>query len=138
MAIQWASSEGHLEVVKYLVSVGCDPKAEDNASIKSASLKGRLETVKYLLSVGCDPKAEHNCAIRWASRYGSLKVIKYLLEQGCDHEDVDKKLKYEALHDVKHRLLTFMNPVPNKYLNMEILKRILPCFNGHQIISVLK
>jgi len=30
-----------------------------------------------------------------------------------------------------------MNTVPNKYLKMEILKRILPCFSEHQIISVL-
>src|SRR6056297_60661 len=56
-AIQLASQNGHLEVVKYLLSVGCDPQADDNEAIQLASTNGHLEVLKYLVSVGCDPQA---------------------------------------------------------------------------------
>ena len=48
------SSEGHLEVVKYLMSLesnGIDPSADNNEAISLASRYGRLEVVKYLMSL---------------------------------------------------------------------------------------
>jgi len=36
----------------------------------------------------------------------------------------------------EHELLTFTT-IPNKYLKKEIIKRIIPCFTDHQIISIL-
>lgn len=48
-----ACKNGHLKVVKYLVIIGCDPKADNNHAIKIASENGRLEVVEYLLSIGC-------------------------------------------------------------------------------------
>jgi len=58
MYFQWALENGHLEVVKYLISVGCNPKIDDNMAIRRACLNGHLEVIKYLISVGCDPKAD--------------------------------------------------------------------------------
>jgi len=158
-AIQWASYYGHLEVVKYLVSIGCDPKADKDWSIIFASQNGYLEVVKYLVSVGCDPKSKDNYSILWASRNCHLEVVKYLLEIGCDHKDVKieynlasrargkqidddvayaTSYKYEALQDLKIRLLTLLNKAQeNNYIKTQILKRIIPCFTEHQIIGVL-
>jgi len=54
---------------------------------------------------------------------------------GCDHKNVKTEYKYEALRDLKIRLLTFMNKAQeNNYIKMRILKRILPCFTEHQIM----
>ena len=82
-AIRLASKEGHLEIVKYLMSLpgNIDPSAENNAAIRYASYNGHLEVVKYLMSLPCniDPSAENNAAIRWASRNGHLEVVKYLM-----------------------------------------------------------
>ncbi len=47
-----ASENGHLEIVKYLVSLGADVRALDNYAVRYASENGHLETVKYLTSVG--------------------------------------------------------------------------------------
>jgi hypothetical protein len=47
-----ASGEGHLETVKYLVSLGADIKAQNNSAVIEASGGGHLETVKYLVSLG--------------------------------------------------------------------------------------
>ncbi len=77
-AIRWASSNGHLEIVKYLVSIGADYAADDNYAIRWASHNGHLETVKYLVSIGADHTANNNYAIRWASSNGHSKIVKYL------------------------------------------------------------
>jgi len=135
--IRWASINGHLHIVKYLVGLGSDPKAKDNYAIRWASEYGHLEVVKYLFELGCDPKAKDNYAIRMASYYGHLEVVKYLVSLGCDHCAVNIKYKYEVLQDVKHRLLTFLNKTyKNKYIKMEIIKRIIPSFTEHQIMTL--
>ena len=51
-----AASGGHLEVVKYLVTVegGCDPNITDNYgwnALHCAASGGHLEVVKYLVTV---------------------------------------------------------------------------------------
>ena len=51
-----ASSNGHLEIVKYLHENGADITAQNNYAIKYANLNGHLEIVKYLYKYG----ARHN------------------------------------------------------------------------------
>ncbi len=82
-----ASERGHLEVVKYLMSLdrvyNIDPSADDDYALGFASLNGHLEVVKYLIST-CfvNPNSDDNCAIRWASEKGNLEVVKYLMSTG--------------------------------------------------------
>ena len=70
-AIKWASNNGHLEVVKYLVSQGADV----NNAIKRAGSNGHLEVVKYLVGQGAGTAAEVNYAAIWASEEGHLEVV---------------------------------------------------------------
>jgi hypothetical protein len=64
-AIRWASSNGHHEVVRLLLSdQRVNPAAEDNGAIKWASRYGRLEVVRLLLfDQRVNPAAEENNAI---------------------------------------------------------------------------
>jgi len=80
-AIQDASSCGHVEVVKILLSdKRVDPTADDNHAIRWASAKGHVEVVKILLSdKRVDPTADNNYAILWASERGHVEVVKILL-----------------------------------------------------------
>jgi ankyrin repeat protein len=58
-----SSRNRHLEVVKYLKSVGADINAKTNVgntSLHFASQYGQLEVVKYLKSVGADIHAKNN------------------------------------------------------------------------------
>src|SRR6056297_1918900 len=67
LAIKIASRDGYLELLKYLVSIGCDPyqrcpdwKGDHNDLIEEASKNGHLDVVKYLVSIGCYSKTDDN------------------------------------------------------------------------------
>ena len=63
-----ASRNGHLEMVKYLVSLGADIQSKNDWAVRLASLKGHLEVVnKYIVSLGADIRSENDLSVRWAS-----------------------------------------------------------------------
>src|SRR5581483_11980040 len=68
--LNWNCQNGHLSVVQYLVSVGADVHADDNAAVGQASRFGHLSIVQYLVSVGADIQAIDNYAVRRASENG--------------------------------------------------------------------
>ena len=52
-----ASKNGRLDLVIVAVNKGADIRAENDWAVRLASLKGHLETVKYLVSLGApDPR----------------------------------------------------------------------------------
>ena len=78
IALRWAAIHGHLDTVKYLVSLGCDPRANDDLAIRWAIRNGHLDTVKYLVSIGCNIHADDDYAFKWAVRNGHTDVYNYL------------------------------------------------------------
>jgi len=80
-AVKWASANGHLAIVKYLVLQGADVRTDDDCCVGGASNNGHLEMVKYLVSQGSDATAKDGYCIKHASRNGHLEVVKYLV--GC-------------------------------------------------------
>ena len=60
-----------------------DVTADDNYAIRWASENGHLEVVKYLVQNGADVAADDNYAIRWAAKKGHLEVVKYLVQNGA-------------------------------------------------------
>jgi ankyrin repeat protein len=69
-AVQVASMNGHLEVVKYLVSQGADVTADTYAvrwAVQVASANGHLEVVKYLVSQGAPTTAISEKALEYLS-----------------------------------------------------------------------
>ena len=85
-AIRWARQNGHLEVVKYLMEHGASITACDNYAIKLASENGHLEVVKWLVERDVDVTASDNCAVRRANRNGHTKVVNYLVKHGASLE----------------------------------------------------
>ena len=77
-ALKWASSNGHLEVVKFLVEKGANVHADDNYALGWASENGHLDVVKFLVEKGADVNADNNCALRWASKNGHLDMVNYI------------------------------------------------------------
>lgn len=80
--IELASKNGHLEVVKYLTSIGVDVTNVNNQSLQCACRNGHLEIAKYLVSVGATDTFGQ--ALQVASQNGHLEVVKYLVSIGGD------------------------------------------------------
>ena len=88
IAVRWASQDGHLEVVKYLVSQGAGIRAPcfyqiNDEPVRLASENGHLEVVKYLVSQGANIRAADDEAVKLAYEYGHSEVVKYLVSQGA-------------------------------------------------------
>ena len=79
-----ASHYGHLDVMKYLVSIGADITARWNrCAIGGASCNGHLDVVKYLVSLGADITAFDDTVCDTAYAHGYLGVVDYLVSQGA-------------------------------------------------------
>jgi len=77
-----ASSNGHLELVKFFVSIGADIFVFDNRAVRYASRNGHLDVVKYLVSIGADIHDCDDCSLRYALTYGHQKVVDYIKSLG--------------------------------------------------------
>ena len=51
----------------------------DNCDVRLAIENGHIELVKYLVSQGVDITANNNCAVRLASENGHIELVKYLV-----------------------------------------------------------
>jgi len=92
-----ACAEGRLERVKYLVELKADITANDNQALVFASQNGHLEVVKYLLTGEpgnkADITARNNNPVLLASLFGRLEVVKFLLSKGADFSRLTPKHK---------------------------------------------
>jgi len=80
-AIIWAASNGHLEVIKYLLTLpGVKASAQKNKAFIWAIIYGQLEVVKYLSTLpNVDAYAKDTQAIIDATFNGHLEILEYLL-----------------------------------------------------------
>jgi hypothetical protein len=96
---------GHLDVVKYLESIGLDVNAKDNfddTPLHLASDYGYTKIVKFLVSQGAYVNALDNIGnspLHLAANRGWLEIIKYLVSHGADVNAVDK-FGNTPLHDI--------------------------------------
>ena len=83
-ALTFASQEGHIDIVKYLVENGADIHARNDWALIMASENGHLDIVKYLVNEGADIHVRKDWALRIASEKGHLDIVKYLVNEGAD------------------------------------------------------
>ncbi|KAG7166873.1 Ankyrin-3-like 3 [Homarus americanus] len=89
-ALHYAARNGHLEIVRFLLSRGGDPEAEDNfgnTAVHWAAEGGHVHILKVLRDNNCDLSPTNNfqntplhCAARGMIK--SLGALKWLLDQG--------------------------------------------------------
>ena len=75
---------GHLDLVKYLISVGANPIETNNFPITFASRGGHIDIVKYLTLLGADPYVDNNINLCAAITSNNPFVIKFFIMFGCD------------------------------------------------------
>lgn len=77
----------HLELVKYLVSHGADPRVDNSRALRCATAqpvsqeqgKKSMCLIRYLIRCGLDPSSDNCAALNNACFGGYLNVVKYLL-----------------------------------------------------------
>ena len=88
--------DGHIEVVKYLLSKGANINTNANGSncLHVASQKGRVEIVEYILqnyNMGVNKRnGENETSLFIASENGQLAVVEELIRHGSDLEATGK------------------------------------------------
>ena len=79
LALREAATNGHLQVVNYLIE---EKKVNihylDDVALRWASKSGHLDVIKYLVSKEANIHAKNDEALRFAKQEGHLGVVKYL------------------------------------------------------------
>jgi ankyrin repeat protein len=103
-ALIWAASNGHFEVVKYLVEKGADIHAKDDQPLQYACVFGHFKIAKYLVEKGAHIHAGNDYGFRRACHHGHFQVSRFLIEKGCNislipEKDRNKVIRYITLCD---------------------------------------
>ncbi len=100
-AVEHACSDGHLDVVIYLVNAGASIE-NDNCLVK-ASVNGHLHVVKFLLATATYMKHSINWALMCTAEKGHFDVVEYFIKSKlCDHDSVMLAMDYAARQGKTH------------------------------------
>lgn len=83
-----AASQGHLELVEYLLEKGADINKDDIMSCAASS--GNLKLVLFLLGKGLSAKGKKGVPIIAASKIGHIPMIELLLQHGVEVDQENK------------------------------------------------
>jgi len=72
------AEHGHMKLVKLLLNVGANVRAQDDQALIWASANGRTDTVKVLLAAGADVHAQDGEALKVAKQNGYTEIIQLL------------------------------------------------------------
>ena len=116
-----ASCNGHLDVVKLLISEGADVHARNDCALSLASEEGHLEIVKYLIDEGADIHTNYCEALRFASQRGHLDIVRLLIDEGANirNQALNLASKYGHLEVVRFLIEEGAN-IHNRALKLAI------------------
>jgi len=101
-----AAHNGHLDIVKFLISIGADVCYSDNLPLLWSAISGYVDIAKFLVGHGAD-MFSNNYMLAYCAEHGHLEMVEYLVNEGVDaHAYNDAALRWSAeknkLHVVKY------------------------------------
>lgn len=141
-AIFYASREGSIVMLKFLLEKGANANHVDNeqqSAIFYASREGKTEVIKLLAESGCDVNKTDKIgqtAIFYAAKHGHIDAIRELIALGADakHKDLQKRTPastakaFRQKDALQHLNLTFStkkpSPSPKPPVNPNAIVRI--------------
>lgn len=100
-----ASSNGNIEIVKYLISKGADVLNYDNIAIAAAAYNGHTDVVKVLIENGA---ISSYYALKWAVIYRHVELANYLISLGADITVRGNKLAKWAVEFLYPKVFKFL------------------------------
>jgi ankyrin repeat protein len=90
--LHYAAYFGHVEMARYLLGIGADPRAVSmdplhNQPLHAAAASGHREIVALLLEAGADPNADQTgqwTPLHSAAQAGHGEIVRLLLSAGSD------------------------------------------------------
>jgi hypothetical protein len=79
------------------LSLGIDIHSYNEYALQSASANGHLEVVRILLKNGADLHAGDDYALQSASRNGQLEVVRLLLKNGARLDSLDWPMRSDII-----------------------------------------
>lgn len=106
-----AANNGHLPVVRVLVKHGVSVR-DGNEALWKAAANGHLDVVEFLVQHGANIHFDDNKPLRIASMFGRLHIVKFLVQQGADvHAKYNYPLFAAKLYNY-HDLFHFLASLP--------------------------
>jgi hypothetical protein len=109
-AINAASRNRHLNVVRYLVLHGADPRGNAKTIIRGAAVSGDLKLLKFFVDkCGLDPHIDNDAAVRLASEHNHFNIVKYLVLHGAPTTNISPEFRdrlTETLNIIAKRVKT--------------------------------
>lgn len=81
-AIVRFAEHGNLEMVKFLMEKGFNPRMDNDSALQNAAKQGHLQVVKFLLEQGADIEVCDDDVIQTVIDNGHVEMLKFLLENG--------------------------------------------------------
>jgi ankyrin repeat protein len=134
----------HMDVVKFLVENGMNPKIRIDSSASplfQASKEGNFDIVKYLLECGSDPnekdeKTGSTCLIE-ATKQNYTDCIELLVQFGADMNQVDKS-KLSPLHyAIQKQFLIAVKLLLNTDGELELFTNLAASLKSKEILEIL-
>jgi len=129
----YIAKNGYLEIMKYLVGAGYDIHIDNDGPVRAGASNGNINMVKYLISIGARiNRSIHASAVSLSASNGHLETVKYLVKVGaivdrhhCDEgllNSVDKGyfevVKYLCHCHAQFAKVALRRCVSNGYLDM--------------------
>lgn len=134
-AIRIACANGHVEIVKLLMSKGANVHTDEDFPLRVAIMNGNIEVMNLLFDNGFKIPQNHiDYTFKWCQSSGRIHVLKILLEKKALPKQYSKEIVLELneanklkdiqdLYDKKIITLSLLSSLKNK-LNTELTQWI--------------
>lgn len=131
-AILATSYQGHVELTRFLLTIGANVSCFNNSAMVLASKNGHCEIVKLLTEYGADPCIDsHWCIMAAAiSDTTDFETVKFLINMGCDPQSWNNIVLRTSCEKGHINILKFLKSLNVPFANLGGVPLALAAGNG--------
>lgn len=99
-ALVYVAETGNVEMLDYLVSVGCDLKSYASTIFRLAAERGHFDTVKYIVdNIDADIRSEYDFCLIMTAVYNHIPMARYMISLGANVDTEEGACLAEVCRD---------------------------------------